>query len=52
MVSNASDDFPEPLTPVNTTNLSLGIFKLMFLNYALFAPRITISFLDIILLPF
>lgn len=34
-VSNAKEDFPDPESPVITTSLSLGISKLMFLNYAL-----------------
>src|SRR4029077_10686639 len=42
MVSNASDDLPEPESPVNTTNLSLGIERVTFLRLCSRAPRIVI----------
>ena len=41
-VSNASDDFPEPDSPVITTSLSLGISIFMFFRLCSFAPFITI----------
>src|SRR5882757_7570531 len=43
MVSNASEDFPEPERPVNTTSLSLGISTSMFLRLCSRAPRIVIA---------
>src|SRR5713226_8752198 len=42
MVSNASDDFPEPEMPVRTTNRSRGISTVMFLRLCSRAPRTTI----------
>ena len=48
MVSNASDDFPDPERPVITTNLSFGISKETFFKLCSLAPLITI-FLSIIL---
>src|SRR6185436_19478730 len=41
-VSNASDDFPEPLTPVTTTSLSRGISTSTFFRLFSRAPRISI----------
>ena len=43
MVSNARDDLPEPLSPVSTTNWSLGISTLRFLRLFSLAPRILIK---------
>src|SRR5882757_11376705 len=43
MVSNASEDFPEPERPVNTTSLSRGISTSMFLRLCSRAPRIVIA---------
>jgi hypothetical protein len=40
MVSNASDDFPEPDSPVITTSLSRGISTAMFLRLCSRAPLI------------
>ena len=42
IVSNAKVDFPEPLTPVITTSLFLGISKLIFFRLCSLAPFITI----------
>src|SRR5512147_1539851 len=42
-MSNPRVDFPEPDTPVNTTNLSLGIVRLIFLRLCSRAPRTVIS---------
>ena len=42
-VSNAKEDFPEPESPVITTNLSLGISKLTFFKLWTFAPFIIIE---------
>src|SRR5262245_37521409 len=39
MVSNASDDLPEPLSPVNTTSASRGISRSTFLRLCSRAPR-------------
>ena len=41
-VSKASDDFPEPETPVITVNLFRGIVMLMFFRLLTLAPRIEI----------
>src|SRR5262245_13655972 len=41
-VSNASDDLPEPLTPVTTTSLSRGISTSTFCRLFSRAPRIWI----------
>src|SRR5271170_1209858 len=41
MVSNASDDFPDPLGPVMTTSRSRGKVRLMFLRLCWRAPRTT-----------
>src|SRR5712691_10551485 len=43
MVSKASDDFPEPDSPVKTTSLSRGIVRSMSLRLCSRAPLITIS---------
>src|ERR1051325_7029895 len=43
MVSKASEDFPEPERPVNTTSLSRGISTSMFLRLCSRAPRIEIA---------
>src|SRR5450432_1206871 len=45
MVSNASDDFPEPESPVITTSLSRGISTSMFLRLCSRAPLMTIFFI-------
>jgi hypothetical protein len=42
IVSNASDDLPEPETPVMTTSLSRGMSTSMFLRLCSRAPRMTI----------
>src|SRR5262249_32966569 len=42
MVSNASDDLPEPDSPVITTSWSRGISRSTFLRLCSRAPRITI----------
>jgi len=39
MVSNASDDLPDPETPVMTTNLLRGTTTSMFLRLCSRAPR-------------
>ena len=46
MVSNASEDLPEPDNPVKTISLSLGISKSMFFKLCSLAPFINIFFLD------
>ena len=38
IVSKANEDFPLPESPVITTNLSLGIFRLMSFKLLDFAP--------------
>src|SRR5215217_3129222 len=43
MVSKASDDFPEPETPVNTTRRSRGITRSTFLRLCSRAPRTAIT---------
>lgn len=43
MVLNANDDFPEPETPVKTTNLFFGMSKSIFLRLFSRAPRIFIT---------
>src|SRR5258708_1920776 len=43
IVSNARDDFPEPDTPVITTNLLRGTTTSMFLRLCSRAPRMTIE---------
>src|SRR5688500_6156772 len=39
MVSKASDDFPDPLTPVKTTRLLAGNVRSTFLRLCVRAPR-------------
>src|SRR6478735_2933409 len=43
MVSKASEDFPEPDRPVNTTSLSRGISTSMFFRLCSRAPRMVIA---------
>src|SRR3982750_1572424 len=43
MVSNASEDLPEPDSPVNTTSLSRGISTSTFLRLCSRAPRIVFA---------
>src|SRR5690348_1646183 len=43
MVSNASEDFPEPLRPVITTSLSRGIWSVRFLRLCSRAPPILMN---------
>src|SRR5215831_1895620 len=43
MVSKASEDLPEPESPVNTTSWSRGISRSMFLRLCSRAPRIAIT---------
>src|ERR1700733_890496 len=43
MVSKASEDFPEPDNPVNTTSLSLGISTSTFFRLCSRAPRMVIA---------
>lgn len=43
MVSKASDDFPEPETPLTTVNMPCGISQAMFFRLCVRAPRITIA---------
>src|SRR5687767_2651301 len=43
MVSNASDDLPEPDSPVNTTSLSRGSSTSTFLRLCSRAPRTEIT---------
>ena len=45
MVSNASDDLPDPDSPVITTSLSRGISTSMFLRLCSRAPLTTIFFM-------
>src|SRR3990167_8176435 len=47
MVSNAREDFPEPLRPVMTTSWSRGISRSMDLRLCSRAPRMTIRSLAI-----
>src|SRR5580698_6686884 len=47
MVSNASDDFPDPETPVTTVSELWGISTSMFLRLWTRAPRTTIVSVDI-----
>src|SRR5690554_7590940 len=51
MVSKAKEDFPEPLKPVKTINLFLGISKLIFLRLFSLAPLIIILSFDILFPP-
>src|SRR3954462_9344743 len=46
MVSNASDDLPEPATPGNTINWSRGSSRSTLRRLCSRAPRITIELLD------
>src|SRR6516225_2640299 len=43
MVSKASEDFPEPDSPVNTTSLSRGISTSIFFRLCSRAPRMVIA---------
>src|ERR1700734_2402951 len=43
MVSNASEDLPEPDNPVNTTSLSRGISRSTFFRLCSRAPRMVIA---------
>src|ERR1700716_2342417 len=43
MVSKASEDLPEPESPVKTTSLSRGISRSMFLRLCSRAPRMVIA---------
>src|SRR5208282_3546899 len=43
MVSKASDDLPEPLSPVMTTNLSRGMERLRFFRLCWRAPPILMN---------
>src|SRR5262249_21651725 len=47
MVSNASDDLPDPETPVTTVNELCGISTSMFLRLWTRAPRTVIASVDI-----
>src|SRR5579862_1346321 len=47
MVSNASDDFPEPESPVTTTSLLRGRTRSTFLRLCSRAPLMTIESRDI-----
>src|SRR5712691_205232 len=47
MVSNARDDFPEPLSPVMTTRRSRGMSTERFLRLCWRAPRTAITLLTI-----
>ena len=42
-VSNANEDFPEPLRPVKTMKRSRGIFTLMFFRLCSLAPTMAIE---------
>ena len=42
MVSKASEDFPDPESPVKTTSLSLGMVTSTFFKLCSLAPLITI----------
>src|SRR5438128_12384674 len=44
MVSKASEDFPEPLTPVTTVIWFMGIENEMFLRLLTRAPRTSMAF--------
>src|SRR5208337_5506617 len=46
MVSNASDDLPDPETPVTTVNWLCGISKSMFFRLWTRAPRTTMLSFD------
>ena len=47
MVSKASEDFPDPDKPVNTTNLSFGMSTDIFFRLWVLAPLIEICFFAI-----
>src|SRR5699024_4330159 len=47
MVSNASDDFPDPDNPVTTTSLCFGISISIFFKLCARAPRTFICFAGI-----
>src|SRR5215471_17322558 len=46
MVSNASDDLPDPESPVSTTKLSRGMSTSMFFRLCSRAPRTRMSCMD------
>ena len=53
MVSKASDDLPDPESPVNTRNLFLGNFRFIFFRLCSRAPWIVMYFSsDILYYPF
>jgi hypothetical protein len=43
MVSKASDDFPDPETPLTTVSFPWGISQEMFFRLCVRAPRMTIA---------
>ena len=45
MVSKASDDFPEPESPVKTINFPLGRLTSTFFKLCVLAPRMSIDFI-------
>ena len=49
MVSNAKEDFPEPESPVKTTNSPLGMSTDIFFKLCSLAPLIFIYFVSIII---
>src|SRR5215467_9478429 len=49
MVSNARDDFPEPLSPVMTTRRSRGMSTQRFLRLCWRAPRTAITLLTVMI---
>src|SRR5215831_17780684 len=49
MVSNARDDFPEPLSPVMTTRRSRGMSTERFLRLCWRAPRTAIALLTVVI---
>src|SRR3990167_5745954 len=51
MVSNAKEDFPDPESPVKTTNFSRGIYKSMFFKLCSLAPLTLITSLIRLLAP-
>src|ERR1051325_10499524 len=51
MVSKASDDLPDPETPVTTVRVLCGISKSMFLRLWTRAPRTTMDSVDIVKRP-
>ena len=46
MVSNASDDFPDPETPLTTVSLPWGMSQEMFFRLCVRAPRMTMASFD------